>query len=519
MGTRKAITDPIYINDPIVRMGNMPYKLDPNYVYLFGRRGDIKSLDSKFTGQRDGMIGYIDSLEWDKEVWLSDFTLRRMFVAKVPRNWKAAILPLIVPGGKDTKGKELPVKSYLDYSSYASLKTVDGRTINNPESMIHSPILCPVWDFELSGITTDTLKDATSKDWGATPSLIDFHAISSGSYTIGGGGGDDYPTINGAGGFFADFAATITGNLTGTINSNISENATTTPNSTVNAGVTVCVDCASPHVGDPTAGYLVSTSSASYGIYETLRALGANAIVEYRNFRIKRTAGTQWIISNEGTGASTLIRLNHDLIIDGNGIATRGFMCWGSNFGASRNWNIIVHDCTTYGIQCVSSDADNTDIFENCLVDNCGTGFNCGNFNSTWQNCLSYDNTTDWSNKSNATGKNNGASDATATGGWATDVDNSNNRVFANDCLSTDSTNANYCDIDTTGTLVGAGIANIIPERTDCIRGRTVPRPSTGLTSIGVAEVADAPVPPTPSRGNADWAQSRISIPVGIGCW
>lgn len=437
------------------------------------------------------VVTYIDNSEWDVTPVLSDHMGKVYGIIELPR----ASVP-------DLKNILTLNQAYMDAGSnnrYVLDEYVvgAGKIAEWQSALTIAPVAqTGVWVFK-------------DEDLGP-PGIPDFNIVTAGSYTCGGGG--DYATFTAA---VAD-TGDQTGDLTFTLISSITENSAIASNHD-NNGFNYTMTSSSSHLGDPTAGNIVSANHAGSSIAHNMNGLG---VVDVGNFTLKALVviGASFGIVRPRSRTAGQVNKYHDLMLDGNGQTGNSFRAVACTDGDPdvRIWN-----CVMWGIpsNCVhiGSAMPNGFLIENCtLYNNAGgnRGIVANNVATvTVRNCAVYDwDTVCYASKSNATGINNVSSDLSATGGWGVEAGAITGAVVGNDTQSTDDTNSAYMDITEGGGLDGAGVVNTIADRTTCIRGRPVPGPNG--TSIGAAEI---PTPEPPPVEVARVTESHIAISTGIG--
>jgi len=460
------------------------YKKNIAVVIKIGDNGPYKHLS---------IVDYYDYDDWyGKPPVLSDHMGKVYGIVEVPRTYKQNIKDMMALNNSYTAVESTKTRIVLDsdvvgdelISDWQSEKTVDPVKQSG------------VWVFKSAECLSVTK---------------DFNVVASGSYTVGGGVGDDYATWAAAA---TDVAAILTGDLTFTQTTATTEVANCLFSSAIDIkGYTLTLESNNPHYGDPTAGNLISLNGAIWGIWVDVSDTAATAgTVEIKHLYEKRVAAGGATSMYECNGRNVNINFSiHDCLADGNSIdGSRGQFRFSDARGTWECYNCVAWD-GQYGYF-VRDGANKT--IENCAAYSVQFGgFELWNLACTVRNCVSFDNGTDYSNHVNATGRYNVSSDATATNAnWGAGVGNIPNTAAAACVQSVDDTNSTFFDILVGGTLIGAGEANTIAERTTCIRNRAVPGPSG--TSIGVAEEI-TPEPPEPTTSTRVYT-SHIRIPCGI---
>lgn len=337
----------------------------------------------------------------------------------------------------------------------------------------------------VSGFSPSTdIQDSGGIDFG-TVVVADVNAVSTGSYTVGTGGGQDYSTWGNA---FADMAG-LTGALTFTQTSDTTETGIVTTTEALNSNTFTCT-CSSSHGGDPTAGFDIDVNHGS-GLFDFQNEGAGTVRVELlRGFRsvngsntsvafvLARTIGTEFdleVYNNMFDGAG----------YDGSGLRT---------LDATPIW--YVKDNVIWSLSSGWLDATgvthSSSIIENGIFFDCTVGINHNTGSAgTFRNLGCYDNGTDATGISGATGNNNAASDTTMEDGdWNVGSGNIASRSSATDFVSTSDASSDFMDLDPSGGLDGAGTLTILGDNIAGIRGRARPRQPTNTVSIGAAEEA-----------------------------
>ena len=467
------------------------YKTRPGYLYIPCKRGDSILAPDKPKQLRlfDGMCGgYIDPADWDKPPVISAYNQGETLWIEVPKS--SPVLKFAQDAGKpenDSQQGTIP-PNYRRMTNWIDFKTlapyVESQCPDFLTKVYQHKYQIPV--ISLNSIDASCIKD--SQLITPTRSLIDdVGQITSGDYTVGSDGGDDYPTYGGAGGLFAAFG-NLTGNLTGALNSAITETASAQATISL-GGNTLEFNSNSAHGGDPTAGYLISCNFTASNYFDFQQeGAGTTNILGYR---IKWTgtanAGNNIIII-AAIGTACTINI-YDLMFDGDSKSNAGIYVF-DDTPILNIYNNVIWDNGSHGLIVQSAKGNASNLYENnVFYANGGYGVEHVNNGGTFRNNAAYGNTSgDFNRIGNATGNNNVSSDATAAdGNWSSGSNNQTNNTVGNDVESTTDTESDFFDITPSGALDGAGTANGIAARTTGIRGRAVTSPP----SIGAAEAAD----------------------------
>lgn len=443
-------------------------------------------------------VCYIDSDEWyGAPAQLSDHCGKVFGVVELPKASTQAI-------------KDIIALNYEYFKSNSTLKVaIDSNAIGRS-----------VVDAWLSGNTANPVKQTgpwifKSIDTASEPLVVDRNVVASGSFTVGGGAADDYPTWSAA---FADVAPNMTGDLTFTQTSSLTETAYAFTDEN-NNGYTFLATSDNPPYGDPTSGWLTSINWNQHFININQGGAG-DVILEYIHARRVTASVNNVVIFNVGSKTSGAKRICRYLMADGAGYSAKGN--WGYRC-SDADVVLEFHSCIVWDIE---DEAIGFEIanFNSCTIENCeayscgtaGTGFNLHNLVATIRNCAAHENgTADFVGIGNCTGRYNLSSDATAAdGNWGAALGNITNTAAAACVQSVDDTNSAFFDILSGGAFVGTGEANTL-ARAVCIRNRAVPGP-TG-TSIGVAE--EPPAEPTPTVTITDLNHISTSLDMSIGAF
>jgi hypothetical protein len=477
----------------------VPYQAKSEKIYMLMQRGDSVIAPNKHPNLRmwDGMVSYLDPQEWRTPVVFSDFWHGEVCIVELPRVWKPVLMEatksyesLILNqyGYPITGDTSKRARGYIEPSSFALLAQaqVPDFLTRYYKHKTYMPVI------NGDAFNQSILLDTKTVDFTKRLLRADVGQITTGSFTVGPGGGDDYPRYGGVGA-----AWTALGNLTGdldfTTTGAITENASAAGTENLN-GFTLSHDSDNHHNGDPTGGHIISYNFDNHGFRPEFEGAGTYRMSHQYFFRqFNNTIAYSFhLFINVAVAYNGYV---NDILFDGNDKTTRGLTV-ADNTPRVYTWNCVGWDCSLSAF--VNNPAKGTNRTENNVAHSCsGVGFDAFNTISTWRNNLGIDNGTDFANKGAATGRYNFSTDGTAAGGWGAELGNQNNVVAANCVLGVNPAVANYMDILGGGTCDGAGEANDIGDRTVCIRNRAVPGPNG--TSVGAAEVAVTPTPPTPT--------------------
>ena len=349
----------------------------------------------------------------------------RMRRAYVPIQIDPKNVPLFRSYLKEHNGNK-PISEYrprIKRLNPKKLKKVCG--IDDIESRVHTDEALPILNGLL--LSADDFDDASllSNDL----EFRDVMAISTGSATVGAGGGaPNYLTWVLA---IADIA-NLTGNLTFTQVNNTSENAVAIIEETL-GGFTLDLTSDTPTLGNSNSGWLIDIAHDDHMIQWRHEGAGTTYT---RNLRFKRTvAGSSTIkaaiyIANIATGFNGYIYNN---IVDGNSLAGEGIRLNDDDPVICVYNNMVYNAVTGLGVN-VSNVSSK---IENNAVTGCTSGINANAKNLTFLNNAIMGNTTNYVNIGGATGNNNASNDATgADGDWNAGSENQVGLTIGNEWQS-----------------------------------------------------------------------------------
>lgn len=484
----------------------MPYQCKLDKVYAAVRRGDEEVQPGKEPyAIYDGMIyDWYDPSDkkWGARLTFSDHFHGECAILEFDRSWipylQEAVKPVFSPI-VDAHGNKIVLKRCSGFLDWKSLGPSLNSKISDYSTKLHVKHgYLPVADCSLKN--KNIIKDASRVSFKAK--IPEVGQITAGSYTIGPGVGDDYPTFAA---FVAAFGTPFTGDVTGTQNGNVVENAVATITEDM-AGFNLRLTSNASHEGDPTAGWSLSISHSGNTFELQQEDTSGGSTCEVDSLRIISNApGPTNARIFEVTNVSNAHIISiHDNMVDGNNKFHVGMLITDPS-PSMHIYNNVMWDCTGSGGIYFTVSTDNNLIENNTIYSMNNAGMRFDNQNAIARNNAVFDNGSDFSLIAGATGRYNACSDATgANANWdAASAGNIINQVAANCFEGTNDANANFLDITETGPLDSAGEANGIVARTDCIRDRDVPNDG-GNTSIGAAEIPEPepppPPPPTPGR-------------------
>lgn len=269
-------------------------------------------------------------------------------------------------------------------------------------------------------------------------------------------------------------------------------------------GHTVLMHSASPHGGDPTAGYkCYGTVSAAKAIH--ILSTGAGSIeVKDLNIQFNAGSGAYGIYIRTSVGADTFV---HDIIAFNEQAGSGGVIIGGYGVSVSTDWQMW--NVTTNGWlngASVLMIYTNPAIMENCTCLGASQGgiWVWGAVGSAGiiQNCVAntfYDSA---SASQYIIGNNNASVDSTAAdGNWeAGSSGNEPNITLANEFVSTDTASPDFTKVrdDAGGVCFDGGTTPLIAGNTKGIRGNS--RPHSPDVSIGSDEfLIESSASPSPS--------------------
>ncbi len=348
------------------------------------------------------------------------------------------------------------------------------------------------------------------------PDIPDPNAITSGTCTIGPGGAA--PNYTNWAAFKADLG-NLSGDLTAT---QVAD--TTGENIGVTAmylfGYKLRLTCATPHGGDPTAGFKsVKTAGTLEFLRFTLQGDVAIGELEIDNLHFVNSSGSYTDCVYVATTGPT-VRI-HDCILDNTGATGNGVRVQDSGGGAVAT--VEVWNCETKGansgIIISNFKGSNFDV-ENCTAQDSLIGFDAAGIYAG--NSMTFSNNVAVNTVANGfriqggmlvDGYNNASTDGTAvtpaSTPWANSGANEPNIVAADEFLSTDIANANYMKVWNNPSA--PGVVCWDGGRTPLIAGNTAGiRGNARASSIGADEYAAAPPPPGAQRLGLQAKQVQI---------
>ena len=444
-----------------------------DYGFVFYKVGDKEAVD----GIKDGMVADIRNpnlhdcnfSDWEKKVYC---------IKKVPLAKIIELENFDFDSIKDIKG--FKAREYIVFDELQTETGIKDLVKDLRSSKVVDIVDCT----QLPDIDKD-IKDYPDKE----AIIIDKNAVTSGSYTYGSGG--SYSTRALA---YADIG-NLTGNLTFTAISAITE--TSVSQFSENLGGYLLTD----NLG----GY---TSSTNYN-GSSILCVGSNG-----SFRI--TNGTIKVIYNLTvsygtialtTAASGINWQVDNLIIDGDSQNGRIGLYFNDANCTLNAYNIIAYDMQIAGVK-MDVVGTGAIVIENCIADNCVTGFGCDDYAFSLKNCVGINNTTaDFAQTASlATFTSCASEDATGSAVGVQSI------TPSNEFISTTFGNADYLKPLDTPIIGNGGVSPSIVANTSGLGGNA--RPHTTITtdkySIGAYELAGYIVPSTGEN-------QRIDIGIGIG--
>jgi hypothetical protein len=479
------------------------YQAKTDKIYMILQRGDSVLAQGKHPNLRlwDGMVGYLDPQEWDSGVTFSDHWLGETCVVELPRTWKTLLLDATKPYTSILGNIDSPVindttrrtRGYVDIAALAPM--IPGISDFSTKYYQRKAKLSVI---DGSALPQSILLDTKGVDFTKRPLRADVGVITSGSYTVGPGGGDDYPRFGGVGGAWAALGG-LTGSLGFTNTGAIIENAAAIGTVNLN-GFLLDNTSDTPHNGDPTGGHLISVNFDNHCFRPEFQGPGT---FRMHDLSIRRTANTtanysQIIVLNVVTAYDGYF---YDLLLDGNGKLSRGITLADST-PLAYVYNNVIWDMNLSGI--ATNPGNGNNVYENNTVYSCaGNGYDpFAGGAGTWDSNAGYDNGNDFANTAAATGRNNLDTDGTAAdGNWNVGANNQINKTAANNVRSTDDTSSLFLKVKTGDVAHNGGAAVGIGENTTGIRGNA--RPTGAVYSIGADQIGSITV--SAPDGGEDW--------------
>lgn len=474
------------------------HKLDPNYVYARVQRGDSVLAPGKEKNLRlySGMMDYIDPQMWPKqEVVLSDYNMGEACTIKLPRSFKPDLVASALGYKEANMSKYRTRRRYFDIDALAS--KLNPQCPDFKTKFLSHKTKLPVLD-GTKAIPKSMLKDTWDVPFSSRAPILDVGQITAGNFTVGPVGAD-YPVWGGVGGARGNYG-NLTGDLTLTqigavVNVVVAQGVITF------GGFTLTEQSNNPHYGDPTAGWACTFPNNIDGFDTQFEGPGNHIMRNLFPSYVNAQGAVNVSLHTINTIVAAFTGHYYNSLYDMN--ANRGgCVSLLDNTPIIYFFNEVYYNASNaangYGWGTFPANA-------NTIIANCGAWNNDENFRINNQAITLRNNVAlehagggDFVTIGAATGRYNVSSDATAADvNWGAALGNIINEVAANCVLGVNPAIANFMDILPGGTLDGAGEANNAAlGRTLCLRNRAVPGPNG--TSIGPAEVAATPTPPTP---------------------
>lgn len=467
------------------------YQCKVGSIYMIFKCGNqvVSDLKGPNFGYKDGMlIEVIDPLEFSNpaDVWISEWMQKCFAIAEGRAMFKdqvralcqpSGVIPILADQTDPSKNGQLDIpnqgtfrrsRGWVDFEEMQSelgIPDLAGR-LRRRDSIVN---VIPVVGRSLGLIKDTALTDFTKR------AIPDENLVTTGTYTYGSGGGDNYTTRALA---YAD-AGNLTGNLTFQQNSNTTE--TTKATISVNLGGFEFKDTNnSYHNGDTSAGYASTYTQGGANDFINLTAEGPGTqTIE----KLRLVTGAVYSVNQNAilvSSISTECTVNvQRLFLDHNGYSDR-IRCM---FFTTANVTVNVSNCLIsrwrYSGVVFFTAAPTVATIENCSVDGSGGSASTsycyyGNNYSviTWRNCLSFGGTniTGWSAVTNNTARNCASDDATA------DDATTNSGCLVNidvprAIMSFDPTRSDFLRAKYDGLLARAGVTTTISDNTSGIRG------------------------------------------------
>ena len=333
----------------------------------------------------------------------------------------------------------------------------------------------PVPVQQLNELPIEAISESSRININRKP-IQDVGQIQQGTFTVGPGADNHYPTFGGAGGGFAALG-NLTANLSFVLTGIVFETAMIDTSISLNNHVLSVMPSTYGFVFDPLI-HIVSDAPANL-FYPKPDGPGN---VVFSNLSIRTTAPVTSFIRTIVTFNDFLTAVTHCYLDGTNGCS---IMILLESTGPNLIRRNLIYNGWSEGIRLGQ---DNNTIQNNTIVD-IPEGLTLNNHTAIIRNnyvadcfvgCIS--------GKANTTGLSNATSDATGQGGWSVDIGNQINKTSAS---SISLLPESYGDIIRGGPLAGAGANTAILS--PCIKGRISPAPGTALPSIGAAELSISP--------------------------
>lgn len=449
----------------------MATQLDPNFLYLTIKIGDKRTALVKpdHIGMKHGMIvEVIDPREWRQRVYHSDHMQRVFGLMKVERSWKQSLIQ--TTSSIDTPGAERERAGYIDLPE---LETLTG--IINLESDWKSSSVVTIVDGTM--LSPSIIKDSSLKTFDK---VIDWNAVSAGSYTVG--TGQDYTTWVDA---FADIA-NLTANLTFTQAADSTDTALATITEDL-GGFTFKMTSNQAHLGDPTASVHIASFNQNAIMFRfEAEGPGVMDVGTLYCRRITTAAANSVFAIFQVTTEFTL--KFHDILADQNSLGGRFLRILDADV-ICHVWNLKIWDADNGNPFIIDASGGNSsNLYENITILNSDlAAFQFNSNPGTMRNCYGEDPTEAGQDAfvlhSGMTGRNNASSDDTADdANWSVGSGNLTS-IATTEFESTSDSSSDFANV-IDGALSTAGSATEITENIVGMRGneggRTGSTPSIG---------------------------------------
>lgn len=377
-------------------------------LYVTAKQGSLYDPKDPLVGIKHEMIGeYVDEAEWKEHgnnLIIPDNQLRVFPMFQVDRKYK----PLIESCLTQMPDDELERSHCLDFDLIAN--AIGSSTIKDSWA---SKDVSPLVDLRGKNLNDFIKSSDYIKNNSEILSKTDLNAFSSGTKSIGSGGGYDYLTVLSA---MADQLA-LTGDVTLNIVTNITDSGTPI-NSLASNGYAWQLTSPTYHNGDPTSAIVVSSTTTAV---QFLRARMGGSTPKIHGFRINQdapaaSAGKNLIYSDVTTVETHV----YNMFLDGMGNTGMGMRLRRNK--AHKVYSNVIWDFPSAGNKGIffDSDVSASAIMQNNFVYGCDVNIDLGGRACTLKNNAALGGiTSDFTNIAAGTGIKNMDTDSTGEIGRA----------------------------------------------------------------------------------------------------
>jgi parallel beta-helix repeat protein len=452
-----------------------PYQTKPSFLYIPIKRGDgiISKNAAPQVRMFNGMCsGYIDPEQWKTPPIISVFSQGETQWVEVPKTKES--LEFAKEAGRlsayDRSNKNFRQAALL-------IDPVSLRQYSQNRDFIFDfyahkkpvPVLC------LQSLPAHSIKESSRININDKP-IQDVGQITEGTFLVGPGAGDHYPTFGGAGGGFAALGD-LTANLSFTLNGIVTE--TTGANTFISLNNHILsVSPAFNSFNFNSLFHIISEINILDMLFDISTDGPGNVLFSNLSMRALLLCSSFLYFSNPANDFLSIVTY---CFLDCNNFCNLGLhLDSTAQCLIRRN---IIRSARNAGIYV----SQNTNTIQNNTIISCFlAGLSLNNNSATVRNNYIADSgVADITDKVAAVGLYNATSDATGQGLWNVELGNLINQASAA-CIST--AESSYADIIRAGPLSGAGQNTSVLS--PCIKGRISPAPGTANPSIGAAELS-----------------------------